>query len=725
MGKNNNNGKDREKPRNKPMLNLADETKKGIIAVLVFVFALIAILSVFDVAGVFGQYFHKIGVLVFGSAGYFLLPLSLILVGIAVLKSLHEDVYGTPFIGIGIFLISLLGLFELILTKDPVVNDKYGGGYIGLGVAWPLQHAFGNLASYIILFALLLISVLITFNISLKNLIKKAFSWKEEPEHAPDQNDMVTEEPSAFSSLMKKVMPSPTFKVKDIDDEEEERDRNKEPKKAGVPQIPLIAKMTLKDYKLPPLDLLEADSGEPTSGDIKANANIIKRTLQHFSIEVEMAEVNIGPTVTQYTLRPAQGVKLSKITALQNDLSMSLAAHPIRIEAPIPGRSLVGIEIPNRAVTKVRLRNLLEQPDFNHDHKMLTLALGRDVAGMPVFADLERMPHILIAGATGTGKTICLNTLIISLLYRHAPNFLKLIMIDPKRVEFPIYNGLPHLLTPVIVDAQTTVNALRWAVHEMEQRFEILAEAQARDILTYNKKYIDGDLDEPLPYIVIVVDELADLMASHGREVEAAIVRLAQMARAVGIHLVLATQRPSVEVITGLIKANITSRIAFQVASQIDSRTILDSGGADKLLGNGDMLFLSGDASKPRRIQATFVSEKEVKRVCEFLSGQAKTEFTEDIMQGKVNEQSGLFRGDEDIDDDLYEEAKKLVIEAGKASASLLQRRLRVGYARAARLLDIMEDKGLVGPGDGAKPREVYLSRETGAEHFENPDDII
>jgi len=403
---------------------------------------------------------------------------------------------------------------------------------------------------------------------------------------------------------------------------------------------------------------------------------------------------------------------------------MSLAAHPIRIEAPIPGRSLVGIEIPNKAVTKVRLRNLVEEPNFSQDHKMLTVALGRDVAGTPVFAGLEKMPHLLIAGATGTGKTICLNTLILSLLYRHAPNFLKLILIDPKRVEFPIYNGLPHLLTPVIVDAQTTINALRWAVNEMEQRFEILSGVQARDIIAYNKKFIDGELEEPLPYIVIIVDELADLMASHGRDVEAAVVRLAQMARAVGIHLVLATQRPSVEVITGLIKANITSRVAFQVASQIDSRTILDSGGAEKLLGNGDMLFLSGDASKPRRIQGTFISDKEVKRVSEFLAKQAKAEFSEEIAQAKGG-QSGFWGGEEDLDDDLYEEAKKLVVEAGKASASLLQRRLRVGYARAARLLDILESKGIIGPGDGAKPREVYLSPESHAEHFENRDETF
>lgn len=716
----NNNSKEKEKPRKKSKLDLADETKKGIIAILVFVFALISLLSAFDVAGIFGQYFFEFGVMVFGSWGYFLLPLALILVGVAMLMSLHEDIYGTPFIGIGIFLIALLGIFQLALTNHFGI-DGNGGGYIGLVIVWPMFKALGIYATYIILFALVLIAVLIVFNVSLIGLIKKLLRKKEAKPAIVNEAQLSEKEEFALGSTIKKILPAPSFKLKNIEEEEK---KIKESGKKPEFELILASKMTLKDYKLPPLDLLEADSGEPTSGDIKANANIIKRTLQHFGIEVEMAEVNIGPTVTQYTLRPAQGIRLSKITALQNDLSLSLAAHPIRIEAPIPGRSLVGIEIPNKAVTKVRLRNLIEEPNFNQDHKMLNIALGRDVAGTPVFASLEKMPHLLIAGATGTGKTICLNTLILSLLYRHAPNFLKLILIDPKRVEFPIYNGLPHLLTPVIVDAQTTINALRWAVNEMEKRFEILSDIQARDIIAYNKKFIDGDLEEPLPYIIIIVDELADLMASHGRDVEATVVRLAQMARAVGIHLVLATQRPSVEVITGLIKANITSRVAFQVASQIDSRTILDSGGAEKLLGSGDMLFLSGDASKPKRIQGTFISEKEIKRVSEFLSKQAKAEFSEEIAQSKPA-QTGLFGGEGEFDDNLYEDAKKLVVESQKASASFLQRRLRVGYARAARLLDILEDKGVIGPGDGAKPREVYLSPESGREHFENQDETF
>ncbi|MDD2730999.1 MAG: DNA translocase FtsK 4TM domain-containing protein [Candidatus Portnoybacteria bacterium] len=698
----------------KPILDLEDETKKGIIAMVLFVAALITILSVFDLAGSAGHYLYA-GLSALFGWGFFLVPLALVLAGVAILQSLHKDIYGTPFVGIGIFVLSFLGLLDIFKN-----GGARGGGWLGYGVAYVFLKFLGTYASILILIALVFIALLITFNVSLKNILGFFRRTSEEKAQSPEfvknapgeKRFSSPDEESPFGSLMKKIMPEPKFKIQELGTGQDKKSEQGKEKTAKKDELLLLqSKMTMADYKFPTLDLLEPDTGEPTSGDIKANANIIKRALQHFGIEVEMAEVNVGPTVTQYTLRPAQGVKLSKITGLQNDLSLALAAHPIRIEAPIPGRSLVGIEIPNRAVTKVRLRNLIEQPDFAQDHKMLTLSLGRDVAGTPVYAGLEKMPHLLIAGATGTGKTICLNTIILSLLYRQAPNFLKLILIDPKRVEFPVYNGLPHLLTPVIVDAEKTVNALRWAVSEMERRFDILSAEQTRDIISYNKKFVEGKLEEPLPYIVIIIDELADLMASHGREVEAAIVRLAQMSRATGIHLILATQRPSVEVITGLIKANITARVAFQVASQVDSRTILDGSGAEKLLGNGDMLFLSGDTAKPRRIQGAFSSDKEVKRVVEFLTKQIKPDYAEDIIKGPAG-QSTLWSGGGDggnVDDDLYEQAKEVVIQSGKASASLLQRRLRVGYARAARLLDIMEENGLVGPADGAKPREILM----------------
>lgn len=709
----------KNEPKNKNLkLDLEDDTKKGIVAVVLFLLAVITILSYFGLASTLGNYIHKGLDALFGW-GYFLVPLGLILAGVSIIKSLHKDLYGTPFFGMILFILSFLGILELLFK-----NGK-GGGYLGLGIAYPFDKLLGIFASYLILFCLVLISLLIIFNVSLKNLFLKIFGKEEKGEKKEFIKDAEMAkktgkegEDSPFSSLVKKFMSPPDFEVKGLGAGQNQPVKAQKPEEKPAKKDDLMmlqSKMVLEDYQLPPLDLLEADSGEPTSGDIKANANIIKRTLQHFNIDVEMAEVNIGPTVTQYTLRPAQGVKLSKITALNNDLALSLAAHPIRIEAPIPGRSLVGIEIPNKSVTKVRLRNLVDQPEFSQENKMLTLALGRDVAGVPTFTALEKMPHMLIAGATGTGKSVCLNSLILSLLCRHAPNFLKIILIDPKRVEFPVYNGLPHLLTPVIVESQKAINALRWAVGEMERRFETLSNEQVRDILSYNKKFLEGKLEEPLPYIVIIIDELADLMASHGRDMEAAIVRLAQMARAVGIHLVLATQRPSVEVITGLIKANITTRVAFQVASQTDSRTILDASGAEKLLGNGDMLFLSGDSSKARRIQGAFVSDKEVKKVVEFIAKQTKdVHYADEVVQSQSGSRGGLMSesGEAVVDDDLYEEAKQIVIQTRKASASLLQRRLRVGYARAARLVDMLEENGVVGPGEGAKPREVLVGAD-------------
>lgn len=475
----------------------------------------------------------------------------------------------------------------------------------------------------------------------------------------------------------------------------------------GQAELPVKRYAKKFDYKKPPLELLQGDRGTPSSGDIKANANIIKRTLENFGIEVDMSEVSVGPTVTQYTLKPAEGVKLSRIVALHNDLSLALAAHPIRIEAPIPGKSLVGIEVPNRSIALVGLRSLLEHKLFQEAPSPLLFALGRDVTGGPVFADLAKMPHLLISGATGTGKSVSAHSLMTSFIFRNPPEILRFIIVDPKRVELSVYNDIPHLLTPVITDPKKTVQALRWATREMDRRYDLLSQNHVRDIMGFNNQAAKTG-EELLPYIVILIDELADLMAMFPREVEASIIRLAQMARAVGIHLIVATQRPSVEVITGLIKANITSRIAFQVASQIDSRTVLDMAGAEKLLGNGDMLFLAGDTSKPRRIQGAFVSESEVKKVVGFLREADAPDYEEAIFDARADDSEDLGNDVSGDNDPLYDEARELVLQAGKASASYLQRRLRVGYARAARLLDIMEAKGIVGPADGAKPREVF-----------------
>jgi len=456
-----------------------------------------------------------------------------------------------------------------------------------------------------------------------------------------------------------------------------------------------------------PIDLLERSNSQPDSGDIDANMQKIQKTFENFGIEVTMGEVNVGPTVTQYTLRPAEGVRLAQMLTLQNDLALALAAHPLRMEAPIPGKSLVGIEVPNQTVSIVKLREILESQSYKKRKNNLQLALGKNVAGKSILANLAGMPHLLIAGSTGSGKSVCVNNIILSLIYQNSPDELKFILIDPKRVELSAYNNIPHLLTPVINDTDKIINALRWVVKQMNERYKLLQASGKRNIDSYNSSVIVNRM----PYIIVIVDEFAALMSLASKEVEAAVVSLAQMARAVGIHLVLATQRPSVDVITGLIKANITSRIAFAVASSMDSPTIIDTSGADKLLGKGDMLFMTAEQSKPVRIQGAYVTDEEIAEVVKYIKTKAEPEYNDAIIE-KVSGPVLGFGGDNDFQDTLAEEAKEIVLKAGKASATLLQRRLRVGYARAARLLDILEEMGVVGPAEGSKPREILISQE-------------
>jgi S-DNA-T family DNA segregation ATPase FtsK/SpoIIIE len=451
-----------------------------------------------------------------------------------------------------------------------------------------------------------------------------------------------------------------------------------------------------------------------------------------------MDEVSIGPSVTRYALKPAEGVKISRIIGLQNDLSLALAAHPLRIEAPIPGKSLVGIEIPNSVKSTVGLASLIGSEEFQKSEKPLLITLGKGISGKSHFANIAKMPHVLVAGATGSGKSVTIHAIITSLLYRNSPENLRFIMIDPKRVELTLYNKIPHLLTPVITDAKKTILALKWATKEMDRRYDVLESNSVKDIDSYHKNILAPELKkieelkkkgnydqeknptpEAMPYIVVVIDELADIMMAYPRELEAGIVRLAQMSRAVGIHLILSTQRPSVNVITGIIKANIPTRIALQVVSQIDSRTILDTPGAEKLLGAGDMLYMGGEMSKPVRIQSAFVSEKEVKDIAKYLADAYRDELIggeinlNDVKMGDNETGIGVFNSLEDDDgDELYEQAKEEVIKAGKASTSYIQRKLRVGYSRAARLMDLLEQNGVIGPSDGAKAREVIMGNE-------------
>lgn len=477
---------------------------------------------------------------------------------------------------------------------------------------------------------------------------------------------------------------------------------------------PLAPNNTQLVWEYPPLSLLSnAKGGEADRGDVKANAQVIEETLDSFGIKAKVSEVNYGPSVTQYALGITQGTKLSKITTLATDLALALAAPTgqIRIEAPIAGRSLVGIEVPNHSAQYVTLRTMLSSPNMKNHKSKLAVALGIDVAGKPIIADIARMPHVLIAGATGSGKSVTVNTFICSILFRASPNEVKLILVDPKRVELTGYNGVPHLLTPVIVDPPKVVSALKWATAEMDRRYKQLAEVGVKNIEGYNE--LAGLV--AMPNIVIIIDELADVMLFAPSEVEECVTRIAQMARAVGIHLVLATQRPSVDVITGLIKANIPTRIAFNVSSMIDSRVILDSPGAEKLLGRGDMLYVPPDQAKPSRVQGTYVSDTEIRSLIEFIKAEGQQpQYEEEILNkyqaSMIKGGSGGTASGEDRDE-LFAEAVKLFSQYDKASSSLIQRRMKVGYARAARILDELYAAGMVGPADGSKPREVNLGR--------------
>jgi S-DNA-T family DNA segregation ATPase FtsK/SpoIIIE len=461
-------------------------------------------------------------------------------------------------------------------------------------------------------------------------------------------------------------------------------------------------------WKYPSVGLLQdADSAKADRGDIKGNAGIIEKTLESFGITARVVEVNLGPAVTQYALEVALGTKLSKITSLERDLALALSAPTgtIRIEAPIPGRNLVGIELPNRSAEFVNLKRMMESEEMRDNKSKLAVALGFDVSGKPIVANIAKMPHVLIAGQTGSGKSVCINTFLASILFRAAPTEVKLILVDPKRVELTGYNGIPHLLSPVIVEPEKVVSALRWVMGEMDRRYKLFAQAGARNIESYNE--MSGF--QALPYIVVVIDELADIMLFSPVEVEDSITRIAQMSRATGIHMVLATQRPSVDVITGLIKANVPSRIAFAVSSQIDSRVILDTQGAEKLLGKGDMLYLPPEQAKPLRIQGAFVNDKEINALVAFIKNQGiPTQYTDEVTTmakpGAVNV-AGV-----DGADDLFKQAVEIVCQYDRASASLLQRRLSVGYARAARIIDQLESAGVIGPSDGgSKPREVLI----------------
>jgi S-DNA-T family DNA segregation ATPase FtsK/SpoIIIE len=728
---------------------------RGVIAIVLIVFAIITALSLFGQAAEVGEFIEFMFGALFGYARY-TVPVILLIFAWFVVRNAEHTYKSTHKFGAFLFFLSVSSMFHMVYAPEAMWLEALagnGGGIFGMG-AWPLKTYLGTIASYVLLGGIVWISILLIFNtaithflmlqeqilIGLESLgkgLKEIFASlfvsraaKGDEAYIDDEDE--EEDELYIDPITKRQFGVPASQghssTHDADDADEE-DASDTPVAVPTPTIarsigasspaPTERGIDQADYmnniiikKIPPTSLLSSVRSNPTSGDIKANTEVIQNTFRDFNIQVDMGKVRVGPTVTQYTLKPPSGVKLTRITSLSNNLALALAAHPIRIEAPIPGKSLVGIEVPNEKAAQVTLKELLESKEFKSREHNMMVALGRDVAGKVWFADLPKMPHLLIAGSTGSGKTVCMNTIIMSLLYQNTAETLRFIMVDPKRVELTPYNGIPHLLAPVITDVPKTVNALKWCIGEMDRRFEMLSKVGNREINTYNAAHPD----KKLPHIVFIIDELADLMQMASNEVEAGIIRLAQMARAVGIHLILATQRPSVDVITGLMKANIPGRIAFSVASSTDSRTILDSIGAESLLGKGDMLLSTANLSKPVRIQGAFMSEQEAKNVIDYLRvDNTDGMYDQSILEKKDGQGSGtgnMFGGPTDERDALFNEAKAIVLESGKGSASYIQRRLRVGYARAARLLDELEMAGIVGPADGAKPREILATEE-------------
>lgn len=638
-------------------------------------------------------------------------PVTLIYLG--GLKFLSED-QRIPFskiLGVSALLISFAGLAHaLFVHTDPATGLLAGGhgGAVGKAIGGQVQQWLGKFLASLIFFILTAFALMFTFAIEPKVLLKLI-----EPLRAKEGDE--GENSEDLAELKKKVAPG--FQLHEGVPVEHHAParmsslRNTAEKLTPNQDHAALTVASDPDWQFPPLNLLSDKQDKADAGNVAGNAEIIKETFSNFNIDVDVEGANVGPRVTQYTIKPPAGVKLSKLTALEDNLKLDLAANSIRMEAPIPGTRSVGVEVPNVKAATVTLHGLLSSPEWRELKSPLGFVIGKDIAGHPVSGNLDSMPHLLIAGQTGSGKSVMINTLLTSLLYSNSPADMKLILVDPKQVEMAPYADIPHLLAPVITEPEKCISALKWAVAEMERRLKAFAEVGKRNINEYNsvKK------EEGMPYIVIVIDELADLMMMAARDVEALIVRLAQKARASGIHLVIATQRPSVDVITGLIKANVPARIAFTVVSQVDSRTIIDQVGAEKLLGRGDLLFSIPEFPKPKRVQGALISDSETQKVCDFLRGQRPPNYDDEVISQPVqlNGKGGVVAsmdGGSEMDDDMWKDAVRVVIDSRKASTSLLQRKLRIGYGRASRLMDMMEEQGIIGQADGAKPREVLVS---------------
>lgn len=769
-----------ERKRKRLVFFVSEDVKRNVFGVLFFTLAAILVLGFWGYAGVVGKFLDGLCGRAIGWVK-FVFPVFLIMAGIVLLMKKETVFYVSKLIGLILVFLSVTGLMHYFVASEralQMAQSGRGGGYLGYWLAHYFVKYLGTVGGAVIFLALLLLGIIVAFEFSLMDFsgqLKKVFFKKRQTENNSEESevslasdlgelsgkdfsdqahsaptkegefdqDLPTEEDLRnnignikFSEEKLTNWEMDNMETAEEDDEAGQSDEQTGSFRRVAPLKSAVKKRRSSKWIFPSLDILDRAMGRAEGGDIEHQMEVIMHTLRNFGIEVERGEdPKIGPSVTQYSFRPAVGVKIAKIIALQNDLSLALA-KTIRIEAPIPGKSLLGIEVPNEKSSLVCLRSALESKAYQERKSHLSLALGQNVSGEYIFAALDKMPHLMIAGSTGTGKSVCINSIIASLLYQNSPEDLKFIMIDPKRVELSLYNGIPHLLTDVVTENSKVVNVLRWAVSEMTERYKFFQKIGTRDILTYREKRKNGEKKickdeetgelieeelENIPYIVIIIDELSDLMSSHKRDVEGLIVRIAQMARAVGIHLIVSTQRPSVEVLTGLIKANIGTRIAFRVSQQVDSRTILDRGGAEKLLGRGDMLYVSSESSsKLQRIQGVYLSEREVKDLVKQVVEKNKREIDERMDfsggNGTVSpvEDNGLASepgyGVDDQNDELYEAAKKEILTSKRASASFLQRRLRIGYTRAARLLDLLESNGVIGPVNGAKPREIYGS---------------
>lgn len=702
-------------------------------AVLLIAISILFVVAWFDAGGPVLQWLYDATLDSIGYAVY-VIPLLFVYIAVEIFRAEENRLPFVVKLATALVIVWFAGLFGL-MKNDSATTGGFVGDTVNNGM---LTLVNSGVAAFIYIL-LISITTLFVLRISPITIIQKLWELSRREMGEQDENVKVMKKAAAEDAPRQQVIGELKLNAGvPMLDQSEMGGRDKKSShlsslrgsikqdKAAEEQAALVA-VSDPNWQAPSIDLLEKKQSPADAGDVQQNAQTIRDTLAEFNIEVEMEGANIGPKVTQYTLKPPSGVKLTRITALETNIALNLAAQSLRIEAPIPGQRAVGIEVPNRKAADVRLHGILTAKQWKDSREPLSFAIGKDISGEAVVGELNKMPHLLIAGQTGSGKSVMINTLLTSLLYRNSPSDMKLILVDPKQVEMAPYEDIPHLLTPVITEPEKTISALKWAVNEMERRYKLLAEEKIRDIRSYNQKVQSGNKklsvadedgndqqvdDGAMPYIVIVIDELADLMMVAARDVEALIVRLAQKARAVGIHLVLATQRPSVDVITGLIKANIPARIAFTVASQIDSRTILDQAGAEKLLGQGDMLILTPSMSKPKRIQGAWVMDEEVVKITDHLRMQSAPQYNDEIVSQPVqlNGKGGVVMDFEGGDDDMYKDALRVVVDSGKASTSLLQRRLRIGYARAARIIEQMEEQGVIGAADGSRPREVLIS---------------